>query len=146
MSTGGASASASASASAATSNEAVHPSTSHLTTWTARPELWFAQAEAVFQERSPPVTNNKSKYNMVLRVLPNEVLEKIEHVITGQSQVGGQYLALKNALIDSYGRTEASKHTQLIALTKEGALGDRKPMDFLMYMRSLSGLDYETWE
>ena len=64
----------------------------------------------------------------------------------GKRRWGGQYLALKNALIDSYGRTEASKHTQLIALTKEGALGDRKPMDFLMYMRSLSGSDYETWE
>ena len=82
---------------------------------------------------------------MVLRALPNEVMETMEH-ITGEEQVGGRYPALRNALTESYGHTPARKHAQLISLTREGALGDRKPTEFLMYMRNLSGERYETWE
>ena len=75
------------------------------TFWLARPELWFLQAESVFQDRIPPVTVDKLKFNMVLRALPNEVLEKVEHVLTGEAQVGRCYPALKSALIESYGTT-----------------------------------------
>ena len=77
------------------------------TFWMTRPELWFAHAEAVFRNRTPPVTTDQVKYNHVLPVLPNEVLEKIEHIILGKDPVGGRYLALKDALTESYGRREA---------------------------------------
>ena len=53
------------------------------------------------------------------RVLPNEVLEKVEFVLTGDEQVGGRYAALKGALIDCYGRSNARRNAELIALAKD---------------------------
>ena len=114
--------------------------------WTTRPELWFIQVEAAFAERTPPVTTDAAKFRQVLRVLPNEVLEKVEFVLTGDEQVGGRYAALKGALIDCYGRSNARRNAELIALAKDGTLGDRKPTEFLMHMRSLHQNSIETWE
>ena len=53
------------------------------TFWTTRPELWFLQAEAVFEDRIPPITTDKAKCNLVLRALTCEALEQVEHVLTG---------------------------------------------------------------
>ena len=114
--------------------------------WVTRPELWFIQAEAAFIDRNPPITSDAAKFSQVLRVLPNDVLEKVEYVITGEEPVGGRYAALKGALTDSFGRSTAHRHAELIALTKDGTLGDRKPTEFLMHMRSLHGNSIETWE
>ena len=86
------------------------------TFWPTRPELWFLQAEAVFEDRVPPITTDKAKCNLVLRALTCEALEQVEHVLTGPEPVGGRYQALHTALIDCYGRTQASKHAQLIDL------------------------------
>ena len=83
---------------------------------------------------------------MVLRALPCDVLEKVEHVVTGPEPVGGRYPALHTALIAFYGRTQASRHAGLIALATPGTLGDTKPIEFLLHMRSLSGADNEAWE
>ena len=116
------------------------------TFWPTRPELWFLQAEAVFEDRVPPITTDKAKCKLVLRALTCEALEQVEHVLTGPEPVGGRYQALHTALIDCYGRTQASKHAQLIDLVRQGALGDRKPMQFLLHMRSLAGGDPEAWE
>ena len=49
--------------------------------WPTRPELWFVQAEAIFEDRIPPVTTDKAKTNLVLQALPCEVLKKVEHVV-----------------------------------------------------------------
>ena len=68
------------------------------TFWSTRPELWFAQAVATFQDRDPLVTTDQAKYNMVLWAPPNEVIEAVEHIITGKEQVGGRYPVLRNAL------------------------------------------------
>ena len=103
--------------------------------WPTRPELWFMQAMAVFEDRVPPITTDKGKCNLVMRALPCEVMEKVEHVLTGDPPVGGRYPALRAALIDCYGRSQASRYAQLIALTRPGALGDRKPMEFLLHMQ-----------
>ena len=92
------------------------------------------------------MTTDKAKCNLVLRALPCEVLEKVENVLTGPAPMGGQYPALQAALMDCYGRTQASRYAQLIALTRPGALGNRKPMEFLLHMRSLSGADNKAWE
>ena len=104
------------------------------------------QAEAVFEDRVPPVTTDKGKCNLVLRALPCHVLEKVEHVLSGPEPIGGRYPALQAALIECYGRSQSTKYAQLIELTRPGSLGDRNPMEFLLHMRSLSGGDNEAWE
>ena len=114
--------------------------------WHTCPALWFMQAEAVFDDRVPPVTTDKGKCNLVLRALPCHVLEKVEHVLSGPEPIGGRYPALQAALIECYGRSQSTKYAQLIELTRPGSLGDRKPMEFLLHMRSLSGGDNEAWE
>ena len=111
--------------------------------WINRPVLWFAQAESIFRGRNPSITTDIDKYDCVLHVLPHEALEKCEHVIVGEDPVGGRYPALKNALIESYGRTTARKQAELIELATTGALGDRRPTDYLMQIRNLSGSEYE---
>ena len=116
------------------------------TFWLTRPELWFIQAEAVFEDRVPPITTDKAKCNLVLRTLTREAMEQVEHVLTGPEPVGGWYQALHATLIDCYGRSQATKHAQLIDLARQGALRDRKPMQFLLHMRSLAGANPEAWE
>ena len=114
--------------------------------WTTRPELWFIQVEAAFLERTPPVTADVAKFRQVLRVLPNNVLEKVKFVLTGDEQVGGRYAALKGTFIDCYGHSNARRNAEFIALARDGTLGDRKPTEFLMYMHSLHQNSIETWE
>ena len=104
------------------------------------------QAEAVFEDRVPPVTTDKGKCNLVLRALPCHVLEKVEHVLSGPEPIGGRYPAVQAALIECYGHSQSTKYAQLIELTRPGSLGDRNPMEFLLHMRSLSGGDNEAWE
>ena len=114
--------------------------------WPTRPEIWFIQAETIFEDRIPLVTTDKAKANLVLRALPCDVLEKVEHVVTGAAPVGGRYPALKSALIDCYGRSQATRYADLIELTRPGALGDKRPMEFFLHMRSLSAGDNDAWE
>ena len=124
-----------------------YPSNIKLPTfWITRPELWFVQVESAFRNRHPPVTADIIRFDCVIGALPNEVLEKVEHVITGVPQVGGRYAALQNALIESYGRSTAQKQDELIRLTVSRSLGDLKPTDFLMKVRALSGSEYDAVE
>ena len=117
-----------------------YPSSLKLPTfWITRPELWFIQVESAFRNRQPAITADLVKFDCVIAALPNNVLEKVEHVLTGTAQVGGRYAALQNALVESFGRTTAQCQGELIEMTIRGTLGDLKPTDFVMRVRSLSG-------
>ena len=91
-STSGTSGASAASATAAANAAAnAHASVATLPTfWPSRQELWFVQAEAIFEDRIPPVVTDKAKTNLVLQALPCDVLEKMEHVVTGPERVGGR--------------------------------------------------------
>ena len=124
-----------------------YPSTLKLPSfWITRPELWFIQVESAFRNRHPSVTDDIVKFDCVIAALPNDVLEKVEHVLTHVNQVGGRYAALQNALIESYGRSPAQRQVELIEMTVRGTLGDLKPSDFLTKIRSLLGEEYEAVE
>ena len=115
------------------------------TFWTTSPELWFAQTEASFDNRSPKITTDGSKYNHVLQALPQDVLDEVEHAV---STVGAdRYETLKTALIKSYGKSTAKKSAELLAMiARPGNLGDRKPTNLMMKIRKLSGSSYEAVE
>ena len=124
-----------------------YPSNIKLPTfWLTRPELWFIQVESAFRNRQPSITEDIVKFDCVIAALPNDVLEKVEHVLTHNNQVGGRYAALQNALVESYGRSPAQRQAELIEITVKGTLGDLKPSDFLTKIRSLSGEEYEAVE
>ena len=64
-----------------------YPSSLKLPTfWITRPELWFIQVESAFRNRHPSVTSDVVKFDCVIGALPNEVLEKVEHVLTSPAQ------------------------------------------------------------
>ena len=53
-----------------------------LSFWTSSPELWFAQAKANFETRTPKITSDVSKYSHTLQALPHEILMDVQHAIT----------------------------------------------------------------
>ena len=49
--------------------------------WAACPSLWFRQAEGIFTNRTPALTRDETKFNYVLEVLPNAVIERVAAVV-----------------------------------------------------------------
>ena len=58
----------------------------------------------------------------------------------------GRYEALKKALIESFGKSVPAKQAQLVGLCANPSLGDRKPIEYLRHIQSLSGSDYKAVE
>ena len=112
--------------------------------WSAKPELWFAQVEAAFDTRNPKITQDSTKFSHVLQVLPEVALLKVEHVIARGGD--GRYEALKEALVESFGKSVSAKQAQLVGLCANPSLGDRKPIEYLRHIQSLSGSDYKAVE
>ena len=58
-----------------------------------------------------------------------------------------KYSLLKRALLKAYGRSPAKKAAELLAMTaRPGGIGDRKPSNLLMKIRTLSGANYDALE
>ena len=113
--------------------------------WANKPELWFAQIEANFEARSPKITTEASRYAYALQALPQDVLTEVEHVVATVSTE--KYTLLKRALLKAYGRSPAKKNAELLAMTaRPGGIGDRKPSNLLMKIRTLSGASYDALE
>ena len=102
--------------------------------WTARPEVWFRQVEAQFATRSPAITVDLTKFNHVVAALDNATAGEVEAIILSPPR-DDKYGALKAALIDAFGKTQAAKDMELLSLS---GLGDRKPSSLLRHMESLN--------
>ena len=72
------------------------------TFWLSRPAVWFAQVEAQFATRQPPITEDLTKYNYVVAAGEIEAL-----ILTPPAT--GKYGALKAALIKAFGKTQTQK-------------------------------------
>ena len=96
--------------------------------------MWFHQVEAQFATRNPPITADLTKFNHVVAALDNVTAGEDEAIILSPP-TNDKYEALKAALIDAFGRTQASKDMELLSLA---GLGDRKPSSLLHYMESLN--------
>ena len=69
----------------------------------------------------------------------------MEHIIETASNE--KYTLLKRALLKAYGKSPAKKGAELLAMTsRPGGIGDRKPSNLLMKIRTLSGSNYEAME
>lgn len=102
--------------------------------WSTRPEVWFRQVEAQFATRHPAITADSTKFNHVVAALDNATAGEVEAIILSPP-THDKYEALKSALINAFGKTQASKDMELLSLS---GLGDRKPSSLLRYMESLN--------
>ena len=100
--------------------------------WNAEPELWFKQVEAQFQTRK--IFNDKAKFNHVIQTLDNAAASEVESIIMNPPD-DHAYVALKESLIKSYGKSQDEKDNELLNLH---GLGDRKPTALLRHIQSLN--------
>ena len=102
--------------------------------WTDKPEVWFAQVEAQFATRQPPITADDTKYNHIISSLDNSMASEVSALIVTPPPAD-KYDSLKKVLIKAFGKTEAQKDAELLNLN---GLGDRKPTALLRHIRSLN--------
>ena len=100
--------------------------------WQSDPELWFAQAEALFTAQN--ITQEKTKFDHVVRVLPARYASEVRDIILRPPEQ--PYKVLKAELTK---RVCPSKRQRLQQLLHVEDLGDRKPSQLLRYMLKLRG-------
>ena len=110
--------------------------------WANDPELWFFQVEAVFENRTPKVTVDSTKFNHAMAAIPQDVLNTCRGIIQLPPNTPDRYQQLKTALTDSYSKTESQRHAELIefAAAKEPII-DIKPSALMMHVSNLAGND-----
>ena len=86
------------------------------TFWLSRPALWFAQVEAQFSTRHPPIDADLTKYNYIVSALDNVAAAEVEALILSPPP-DGKYTAVKEALIKAFGKTQAQKDDELLSLS-----------------------------
>ena len=104
------------------------------TFWAADPVVWFAQTEAQFASRNPPVTVDSTKFNHVAAALDNNTASEVRSIILNPP-ANNKYDALKVALIRAFGKSQAQKDRDLLNLN---GLGDRRPTALLRHINSLN--------
>ena len=70
--------------------------------------MWFRQVEAQFATRSPAITVDLTKFNHVVAALDNATAGEVKAIILSPPR-DDKYDALKAALINSFGKTQAAK-------------------------------------
>ncbi|KMQ83871.1 hypothetical protein RF55_18896 [Lasius niger] len=100
--------------------------------WPEEPELWFAQIEGQFTLGG--ITQDATKYSYVVSHIETRYAREIRDIIT-QPPANGKYEAVKKALIQRLTATQEQRIRQLI---EHEELGDRKPSQFLRYLRTLA--------
>lgn len=103
------------------------------TFWPNSPETWFIQAEAEFSLSK--VTQDASKYNLVVRALPQDIAESITDLLKNRP-ANNLYQTIKDKLIE---RHSLSIETRIRKLVSDEMIGDRKPSEFYRTMLNLAG-------
>ena len=117
------------------------------TFWTSEPDMWFFQIEAVFNNRTPKVTKDSTKFNQAVAALPQDVLLEIRHVMELPVTDTNRFRKLKEALVETFGKDDEEKRAELLRFcSRSDGLGDRKPINLLMHIRHLAGNSYEALE
>lgn len=101
--------------------------------WPTEPEIWFAQIENQFALTG--ITSDDTKYNYVTGHLEQAYAAEIRDILLNPPATE-KYGKLKAELIARFGISEAKKVRQLLDSEE---IGDRKPSQFLRYLRSLGG-------
>ena len=102
--------------------------------WKENPKGWFQQAESAFRIRSPPITAERTRYDHVVTCLDSKTSLELAAVLDAPPP-GGEYTALKAALLLTFEQTQTAKDTELMAIT---SLGDLKATAMLRKMSRLA--------
>ena len=100
--------------------------------WPSDPELWFAQAEALFDAQN--ITQEKTKFAHMVRVLLAQYASEVRDIILRSPEA--PYTALKTELKQ---RVCPSKRQRLQQLLHVESCDDRKPSQLLRQMLKLRG-------
>lgn len=101
------------------------------------PEIWFAQVEAQFDISG--ITANKTKYHCVIAALDSKFLTCVVDILRAQPSETS-YDVLKQRILDQFSKSESSK---LKSLLQDLHLGDRRPSQLLIEMKSLAGSKFD---
>lgn len=101
--------------------------------WCDKPNIWFSQADSQFFIAN--ITNEVTKYHHVVSQLDARAAAEVEDIILSPP-TENPYTFLRTKLVERLSVSEEQRVRQL--LTGE-ELGDRKPSQFLRYLKSLSG-------
>ncbi|KAF5283067.1 hypothetical protein FQR65_LT14084 [Abscondita terminalis] len=97
------------------------------------PELWFAVIEESFANSK--ITRDKTKFWYVLGVLDHRYQTEVRDIILNPPKQDS-YELMKTELIK---RLSTSQERKTLQLLEKETLGDRKPSQFLRYLRELAG-------
>ncbi|XP_036144358.1 uncharacterized protein LOC118646148 [Monomorium pharaonis] len=100
--------------------------------WPDEPELWFAQLEGQFALCK--INRDVEKYAYALSKLEPKQAREVKDIIT-QPPETEKYEALKKALIQ---RLTDSQDNRMRQLLEREEIGDRKPSQFLRYLKALA--------
>ena len=101
------------------------------TFWPNEAELWFAQAEAQFQNRG--ITAEKTKYNYVVSMLDVKTAKQVMDIIR-TPPAANPYTTLKARLSKAFALSDSEKVGRILDMT---GLGDRTPSQCLSDMLQL---------
>lgn len=100
--------------------------------WKEDPNLWFAQAEAIFCTHR--ITSPITKFHSVVAAIEYSVLQHASDIITAPVN-SSSYESLRNRLITMFGESEDKKLKRLLT---EMDLGDMRPSQLLQKMKQLA--------
>lgn len=98
---------------------------------------WFRRAEVQF--RLKRVTAPTVQADHVLAALPDDLFPRISEWLISKGDAAIGYVDLKNFLLQRFTPSATSRVTQLLQLAKQ-PLGDQRPSDALLEMKSLARL------
>ncbi|GBN42746.1 hypothetical protein AVEN_245684-1 [Araneus ventricosus] len=100
--------------------------------WEEKPEIWFFHVEAYFSIAN--ITQDQTKFNYLVAQLEPKMVENIWNII--QSERNDKYVAAKERLLSTFKESEEKSITKLLTGI---SLGDMKPSQLLLKMKSLGG-------
>lgn len=103
--------------------------------WTNKPAVWFGQIEAQFTIAG--ITSDSTMFDYVVAHLDQKLAGEVEDIITKPPPKGQRYAKLKEELTRRLSMSDEQRLRQLIS---EEELGDRRPSQFLRYLRSLASV------
>jgi len=105
--------------------------------WTQKARAWFTHAEADFDTFY--VYGSRARFNLVLKVLPEEALERVAAIVEHPEQLQDPYMALKTRLLEVYQMDPWESCSRLLHFRE---LGDWKPSQMMDAMLNLYQPDH----
>lgn len=100
--------------------------------WIKSPEVWFARVESQFATKG--INQDQTKYDYVVSALDINTADEIQSILINPP-TDDKYNTLKNALIKTFGKSQAQKDAELLNLN---GLGDKRPTALLRKINALN--------